>query len=355
MSCASAGNCSAGGYYTDSATHLQALVVSETGGVWGSAEEVPGSAKLNTGNASVSSVSCASPEHCGLTGSYTTNTAQGFIDTETTVGVYATFVRENVQTALGEGWSLVANHSALSSCKSPYTRKGSDQIIEPGLAQYEAKHAVLIPWLSIWTLAAPGPGTASPNTVGLVAGKHAAGEIEQVEKAYPGTPAKPTYVLLDPEGSLCGNTPPNPKQCGKSSLHDCFWAQLPPSDWQQLVAGWDAGVKTVPGLTPAVYLNRSEYSTADGTGYTDVFVGIQLPNTPTSGKLPPAVSPNIDGYLAFGPGDPKTGPVTGSVTCTTVAADIATVAGWGAQYNTVQFWDSGVDTSPSGTATCVSG
>ena len=32
MSCASAGNCSAGGYYTDSSGHRQAFVVSEVNG-----------------------------------------------------------------------------------------------------------------------------------------------------------------------------------------------------------------------------------------------------------------------------------------------------------------------------------
>ncbi len=42
VSCASAGNCSAGGFYTDSSGHGQAFVVSEVNGKWGKAEEVPG-------------------------------------------------------------------------------------------------------------------------------------------------------------------------------------------------------------------------------------------------------------------------------------------------------------------------
>jgi hypothetical protein len=49
LSCASAGNCSAGGYYADSADHEQAFVANETDGTWGNAEEVPGTAALNTG------------------------------------------------------------------------------------------------------------------------------------------------------------------------------------------------------------------------------------------------------------------------------------------------------------------
>src|SRR6516165_9157576 len=72
VSCASAGNCSAGGGYTDSSGHGQALVVSQVGGTWGTAKEVPGTAPLNTGgSAGVGSVSCASAGNCSAGGSYT--------------------------------------------------------------------------------------------------------------------------------------------------------------------------------------------------------------------------------------------------------------------------------------------
>src|ERR1039457_6053540 len=58
VSCASAGNCSAGGYYADSSGDEQAFLGSETNGTWGTAEEVPGTAALNTGgNAQTKSVS----------------------------------------------------------------------------------------------------------------------------------------------------------------------------------------------------------------------------------------------------------------------------------------------------------
>ena len=69
MSCASAGNCSAGGYYSNS--RLQAaFVVNETNGTWGMAKEV--AAALNAGrSARVESVSCASAGNCGAGGYYT--------------------------------------------------------------------------------------------------------------------------------------------------------------------------------------------------------------------------------------------------------------------------------------------
>ena len=71
VSCASAGNCTAGGYYDDASHQFQAFVVSQKNGTWGNAKEVPGSAALNSGeDADVNSVSCASAGNCAVGGSY---------------------------------------------------------------------------------------------------------------------------------------------------------------------------------------------------------------------------------------------------------------------------------------------
>ena len=70
ISCSSFGNCSAGGFYQDSAG-TQAFVVSETGGTWGSPQEV--AANFNTnGNAQVNSISCISTGNCSAGGYYAT-------------------------------------------------------------------------------------------------------------------------------------------------------------------------------------------------------------------------------------------------------------------------------------------
>jgi hypothetical protein len=71
VSCASAGNCSAGGYYNYTHADEQAFVVNEVNGTWGTAREVPGSAAVNTGNAALISVSCASVGNCSADGGYT--------------------------------------------------------------------------------------------------------------------------------------------------------------------------------------------------------------------------------------------------------------------------------------------
>ena len=86
ISCASSGNCSAGGNYMDGSSHLQAFVANEIDGTWGGAIEVPGTAALNVGgNAIVNSVSCTSAGNCGAGGSYldSAGDGQGFVVTET--------------------------------------------------------------------------------------------------------------------------------------------------------------------------------------------------------------------------------------------------------------------------------
>jgi hypothetical protein len=79
LSCASPGDCSAGGYAGNSTIpeNPQAFVVNETAGTWQTAEDVPGIATLNAQNwASVTSISCGAPGDCSAAGYYTD--AQGY-------------------------------------------------------------------------------------------------------------------------------------------------------------------------------------------------------------------------------------------------------------------------------------
>ena len=91
VSCASAADCAVGGYYTDSSSNLQAFVVSEVNGTWGTAIEVPGFAALNAGGnggfyppPGVDSVSCGSAGNCAAGGWYVDSfgTAQAFVVSE---------------------------------------------------------------------------------------------------------------------------------------------------------------------------------------------------------------------------------------------------------------------------------
>jgi hypothetical protein len=75
MSCASAGNCAAGGHYGNRQGQ-QGFVASERHGRWNRAIAVPGLAALNTGGgADVLSVSCASAGNCAAGGFYSYSVA----------------------------------------------------------------------------------------------------------------------------------------------------------------------------------------------------------------------------------------------------------------------------------------
>ncbi len=85
ISCTSPGDCGAGGYYTDARNRVQAFVVSETDGTWGSAELIPGSEALNKGGfAGVTDLSCSAAGRCTAGGTYlsTATAEQVFVVTE---------------------------------------------------------------------------------------------------------------------------------------------------------------------------------------------------------------------------------------------------------------------------------
>jgi len=78
VSCAAPGDCGAGGYYSDASGHEQALVVTQTNGTWGTAREIPGTGALNAGgSARVDSVSCGAPGYCSAAGQYASKTVDG--------------------------------------------------------------------------------------------------------------------------------------------------------------------------------------------------------------------------------------------------------------------------------------
>ena len=82
VSCASPGNCVAGGSYLDRFFNSQVFVASQRNGRWRTAIEVPGTRALNTGGfAQLYSVSCVPAGNCAAGGSYTDRHgfSQGFV------------------------------------------------------------------------------------------------------------------------------------------------------------------------------------------------------------------------------------------------------------------------------------
>lgn len=71
VSCAAPGECSAGGQDQESASATQAFVVTDIRGRWGTAQQVPGLAALNSGKlAEIWAVACGAPGECTAAGYY---------------------------------------------------------------------------------------------------------------------------------------------------------------------------------------------------------------------------------------------------------------------------------------------
>src|SRR5207302_1424514 len=94
VSCASAGNCTAVGSYTDTSGFRRGLVLTETAGTWATGVEasLPGNAASNP-KVSIGSVSCASAGNCSAVGNYNDSSGhpQGLLLRET-AGTWATGV-----------------------------------------------------------------------------------------------------------------------------------------------------------------------------------------------------------------------------------------------------------------------
>lgn len=79
ISCPSAGNCTAAGWYYASGEY-NGFIVSESDGLWGPAEAVPGLAALSTTHADttqVAAISCPATGSCAIDGTYSTTAGEG--------------------------------------------------------------------------------------------------------------------------------------------------------------------------------------------------------------------------------------------------------------------------------------
>jgi hypothetical protein len=163
VSCASAGNCSAGGYYSDSSGSQQAFVVSQASGTWGTAIEVPGTAALNQGRfADISSVSCASAGSCGAGGIYmdASDHFQAFVVSQAH-GTWHTAIEVPGTAALNQGGN--AETSSVSCASAGNCSAGGHYNDSSGRQQ-----AFVVSQASgTWGTAIEVPGTAALNKDGF--------------------------------------------------------------------------------------------------------------------------------------------------------------------------------------------
>ena len=163
VSCASPGNCSVGGYYGGAAGSFQAFIADETHGTWGKAQEVPGTAALNTGgHADIRSVSCPSPGSCTAGGYYTNSSGnQAFVVSQTN-GTWGKAREVPGTAALNTGG--LADVSSVSCASPGNCSAGGGYGDIPG--KYHLQVFAVSETHGAWGTAKEVPGTAALNTGG---------------------------------------------------------------------------------------------------------------------------------------------------------------------------------------------
>jgi hypothetical protein len=191
LSCPTPGNCGAGGYYADASGHWQAFVVSEVNGTWGTAIEVPGTAALNHRDASINSVSCASPGNCSAGGYYSQNSrlVQAFAVSEIS-GVWGTAREVPGTGTLNAGGS--AQVSSVS-CPSAGNCSAAGDYTD---ASHNGQPFVVSQVGGTWRKAEQVPGTAT------LSGGGGAG-LSQVSCASPGNCGAVGAYFVPCTGTQC--------------------------------------------------------------------------------------------------------------------------------------------------------
>lgn len=165
VSCASAGNCTAGGGFADSSAHLQAFSINEVNGEWDSAAELPGIETLSgSTNSAFSWIKCSSAGNCSGVGVYTDSAAhtQSFVDDEQN-GTWGTVQETPGDATLNAGGDIEYNElscSSLGNCAGGgyYTDSAAHQ------------QAFTVSEVNgVWGTAAELPGIATMNAGGASA------------------------------------------------------------------------------------------------------------------------------------------------------------------------------------------
>jgi len=162
VSCARAGNCSAGGFYTDSSGHFQVFVVSQVNGTWGTAIQVPGSAALNQGgNAQINSVSCGAVGNCSAAGFYVDSSGhfQAFVVSQVN-GTWGTAVEVPGTAALNQGGFAGVIFSV--SCATAGNCSGGGQYAD---SSGQGQAFVVSQVNGTWDTAEQVPGTTGGSAV----------------------------------------------------------------------------------------------------------------------------------------------------------------------------------------------
>jgi hypothetical protein len=188
VSCAGAGFCFAGGLFTDTAGHTQAFVAGDIAGTWGGAQQIAGN--LNAGgNAGVTGISCAAASSCAAGGFYTDAAGhqQGWVADDSTATSTALSVSAATITAGSEqSEKITATISPVSGGTATGTVSvvaGATQVCTITLASGTGSCSLTASQLPVgsYTLTGTYSGDA------FFAGSTSAGKAVSVKTAAPAT------------------------------------------------------------------------------------------------------------------------------------------------------------------------
>jgi hypothetical protein len=120
VSCASAGECAAGGDYTDASGHSQGLLLSESSNLWSAGMKAPLPADAGPNpSAFIDSVSCVSAGNCSAVGSYQDSSGhtQGLVLSESS-GSWSTVIKAAVPSDAGTNPNAELNSVSCASAGS---------------------------------------------------------------------------------------------------------------------------------------------------------------------------------------------------------------------------------------------
>jgi hypothetical protein len=164
VSCRSAGDCGAGGYYTVPGDRQRPFVMDEVNGVWHKAVEVPGIGVLSGGhNSEIYSESCASGGNCAIGGYYVSDSRAEPMVASEVKGVWhdAMAVPGVIPiNTRGPSWTLAVSCAAAGDCIAggPFTTLGASGPVSNSFVAGEVNGA--------WHKAIEVPGLAALNTGG---------------------------------------------------------------------------------------------------------------------------------------------------------------------------------------------
>jgi hypothetical protein len=141
LSCASVGNCSAGGEYGDRPNYNHVYLIDEVNGHWGLAAELPGTTSLNAaGNDNVAAISCPTPGNCTAGGEFATsltrstaflvNEVRGSWKDEVPVPGVAALATQGNATVGSVSCPTAGNCAAVGTYNSGLTRRGAFVVSE---------------------------------------------------------------------------------------------------------------------------------------------------------------------------------------------------------------------------------